>query len=755
MMNEQHDRLQQRLERLEADEPLDAVGHGLAPGETQLIRLAAALRNLAFPALSAQQVARQRAKLLHAARKGQHMNTNPINPSQPTFRWRRLWPAAAAGLAAVLGCGLLVTSTLGGAMWLSRRNAGEQVGRQANTAGAQAQVPAVTLGPQQAEVRDVRGSVELQAADGQWQPVAAGHLLAAGQRLRTQALSSATLAFYDGSQARLGPSSEVTVDAVDAPDGGPRVVLLTQWTGESQHDVVPSEHPDSRYEVVTPSGSGAAKGTVFSVLVTPTLLTYFGVSEGAVAVTGLDVTVIVVAGQVTYIPLGQEPAEPVFRITGQGEVLAIGETWDIGGQIFQTHAETLIFGSPRVGDWVAVEARLAADGTRVADRIILLRPQSVNIVEFRGPVQAIGLTEWVIAGRSVGVDQYTQIDPGIEVNDLVEVTAGVTAEGVFWAKHIQRLESALPDFRFAGRVDSRSDVLWVVSGISVTVNAETEIAEELKVGDAVLVTGYIDDNTWLATRIEPLATTVNTFEFVGRVQDMDPWTVSGVTLAISDTTDIDTEITVGDLVKVEGVITAEGVWLAYEIRLFEVSAQLPFEFIGQVTSIAPWMVGGLPLTVDERTEIKGDITVGEMVKVKGWILADGTWLATEIKHTGLHRGQFKGCFAVASVVRSMEAGQIVLLDGTALAIVDGLNVEGELQVASVIVYTMCLNPSGPVTIVSIVVLYQLDEVPAIWLPPAPEVGEKVIVCHKGRTNSVNRSALPAHLGHGDTVGPCP
>lgn len=32
--------------------------------------------------------------------------------------------------------------------------------------------------------------------------------------------------------------------------------------------------------------------------------------------------------------------------------------------------------------------------------------------------------------------------------------------------------------------------------------------------------------------------------------------------------------------------------------------------------------------------------------------------------------------------------------------------------------------------------------------------EKVTICHKGRTLKVAKSAVRAHLAHGDTMGPC-
>ena len=40
-------------------------------------------------------------------------------------------------------------------------------------------------------------------------------------------------------------------------------------------------------------------------------------------------------------------------------------------------------------------------------------------------------------------------------------------------------------------------------------------------------------------------------------------------------------------------------------------------------------------------------------------------------------------------------------------------------------------------------------------PSKNQYKEKVLICHKGHTISVSPSAVPAHLRHGDTLGPCP
>jgi len=41
-----------------------------------------------------------------------------------------------------------------------------------------------------------------------------------------------------------------------------------------------------------------------------------------------------------------------------------------------------------------------------------------------------------------------------------------------------------------------------------------------------------------------------------------------------------------------------------------------------------------------------------------------------------------------------------------------------------------------------------SEMPVVAAP------SRVLICHKGQTIEVDEHALPAHLGHGDTIGPC-
>ena len=207
-----------------------------------------------------------------------------------------------------------------------------------------------------------RGIVEVQGEGDEWTAVGRMAAVSGGQRLRTGAMSAATITFFDGSQAHLGPETEISLDELDAqaPEDGFRIVIMTQWRGESEHEVNFRNDSGSHYEVKSPAGSGVARGTTFGVSVLPDRVTRYTVTEGRVDVTAAGVTVRVNGGRTTAIPAGQAPTSAAFRVTGEGRVTEIGDSWIIGGQSFATDEHTLIVGDPQVGDVVYVEGRLLA-----------------------------------------------------------------------------------------------------------------------------------------------------------------------------------------------------------------------------------------------------------------------------------------------------------------------------------------------------------------------------------------------------------
>lgn len=612
--------------------------------------------------------------------------------------------------------------------------------------------------PQTGVLRTARGIVEVQESDGAWVAAHTGSSFTAGQRIRTGELSSVRLGFYDGSEAYLGPNTEVSIDALDARrEEGPRVIEMTQWLGETSHEVAKVDTPGSNYAVHTPTADGVAKGTSFDVLVTSTLFTYFSVEEGAVNVTGVNVTVLVTAGQITTVDEGEPPSEPVFSISGEGEVSQTGDTWIIAGQSFETHEDTIIIGDPQVGDIVSVHGRLLPDDTRVADWIMLLHHAPQDTFSLTGIVGQINDATWTIAGQTIVVSDTTTIEGDIEVGDLAHAEGTILEEGTLAAEHIRLAEEepGLP-FSFSGVVQSIADDTWTISSIEVAIDEETTIAEGLLAGDLVAVDGWIlEDDTWLASSIQPAPETPD-FEFTGVVENMDPWMVSGIAFETREWTEIDAEIAVGDQVKVSGTIMEDGTWVATEIELFTEEG-LYLEFVGTVDSMDPWIVNGFPLVVDENTLIEDEITEGDVVKVEALILPDGTWLAVEIELVEvLEEGQ--GCMTLTAVVVGINGDQIELNNWPAISIGD-YEIEGDIQVGTVIAIVACTADDGTITIINIIIIFQPLPTPP---PPPPDDGGNeggtVTICHKpgkiNRTMTLPQSALNGHLGHGDTMGPC-
>lgn len=578
----------------------------------------------------------------------------------------------------------------------------------------------LVLNAQTAAVEATQGIVEVQGQDGAWTAVNQVTTATAGQRVRTGELSQATLTFFDGSQASLGANTEISIDELNAlrPDEGFRTVVMTQWVGDSDHSVQFRNDGGSRYEVKTPAGSGIARGTKFHVLVTPDALARYIVSEGKVDVTGQNRTVSVTAGQLTSLITGSVPDEPVFSISGEGEVTAIGSVWTIAGQTFQTHEHTLVVGNPQVGDLVHVDGRLLDDGSRMADRIVLLQPAVADRFSLSGEVESMGET-WTVAGQSIAVNEETAIDEDIAVGDNVRVEGLILPGGMLQAQVITRLDEAPGlSFQFSGLVQTISDGSWTISGQTVALDEETAVDDGIAVGDVVAVRGWIlEDGTWLATEIRRQAGDLPTFAFTGVVQSTDPWQVGGIGFETRPWTIVAPGIGVGDRVQVSGSILSDGTWVADTITPLADIVPNTVTFVGVVAGINPWVVNGLPLVITDDTAIIGNITVGSLVVVRAQLLPDGTWAVVHIRP--LYPDFGFGCLTLSSPVIAVNANTIQVRHWQGN--IDRAHVQGDVAVNHIVTLPICTGWDGTFIITgNIIVIYQpvvivIDD--GGWSPP--------------------------------------
>lgn len=250
----------------------------------------------------------------------------------------------------------------------------------------------------------------------------------------------------------------------------------------------------------------------------------------------------------------------------------------------------------------------------------------------------------------------------------------------------------------------------------------------------------------------------STFELVGALESMDPWTAAGTTFETNESTQIEEELQTGNLVRVRGMILEDGTWLALSIELAEEQTDPIIILIGTADSVAPWVVNGITLNVTGDTVITGTITPGMIVRVEILLLADGTWEVISIAPLGEFT-EISDCATVIATVVSVNGNEVQLV-GWPIALTLGEDVEieggdGRLSPDQVILLVACPSEDNLIVIVQIIILGDIDDDGT-----TDEGGEKVLVCHKpdkkgGHTLSIASAAVPAHLGHGDTLGACP
>lgn len=264
-------------------------------------------------------------------------------------------------------------------------------------------------------------------------------------------------------------------------------------------------------------------------------------------------------------------------------------TWLIGSFEVEVTSGTEIKPGIELGDLVKVHANFSDSGSLVAREIELADEDEADDdmdrfeIEFYGVVEEITDELWTIEGFELVINPWTEIKGLIQVGDLVKVHATFGDGDTLIAREIELPGEDEPDhddrdeIEFYGVVETISDSSWVIAGREVMVTPQTEIKNLIEVGDLVKVHAFLGEGDMLIAREIELADAddddedhdSDEVEFVGMVEAISDteWTINGLLVQVNSETEIEDEISVGDMVEVEAYEDQDGNLIAHEIEL--------------------------------------------------------------------------------------------------------------------------------------------------------------------------------------------
>jgi hypothetical protein len=213
-----------------------------------------------------------------------------------------------------------------------------------------------------------------------------------------------------------------------------------------------------------------------------------------------------------------------------------------------------------------------------------------RMVLFVGLVALISLglvaCEGAAAENLLLTNERSAVEDELSSEDLAEIDDDLIAEPTRLSDELMReplnaiiLDDSNEDdeFEFVGTVDSISTESWVIDGVPITVLPQTEIKGQISEGDPVKVhAGLTVDGELVAREIElafdgdfeHLDDDPEEIEFSGFVESISGnlWSIGGQEVQVTDQTEVETGIEVGDWVKVEAYQTEVGLLVAMEIE---------------------------------------------------------------------------------------------------------------------------------------------------------------------------------------------
>ena len=352
----------------------------------------------------------------------------------------------------------------------------------------------------------------------------------------------------------------------------------------------------------------------------------------------------------------------------KAEVRGVFEGVDDDGNLIVNGAtvfldpDTEIEGGLVVGQVVEIEGILQEDGTILALEVESKDDDAVvsNKIALKGIFQGIDpvTRDWIISGNLVAVGPGTDTDGLPSEGQLVIVDALLQEDGTLLAREIEN-KSGTKDIgedprevKISGTFQGVDpDGKWVINGAVVLVDPLTRLKGTPAVGEQIEVKALLqEDGSLLAQKIKAggrdTSRSSNKAEIRGTVDDiLDDGTlvVDGVAISLSILTDLEIDPKIGDSVKVEAFLQADGSLTGREVEGVDeprpegAPEASKVEIEGTIESLnadGSLVVNGITVVIGPDSEIKGSLVEGAVVKLEGLIQEDGTLLARELKIRG-------------------------------------------------------------------------------------------------------------------------
>jgi hypothetical protein len=227
---------------------------------------------------------------------------------------------------------------------------------------------------------------------------------------------------------------------------------------------------------------------------------------------------------------------------------------------------------------------------RRIDEVKLLHQLDRSVaVSFQGIVSGMDDSRWVVGEINVILDDNAASDDSIKIGNRIEVHGTTSGDNTVLAQKLILLEYLL-----SGTVRQIDSDRWLIEDDEVQIIPTTVITPGIELGSDVIAHIRVDNGELFALAIvalespptetsPPVPTTTPTepsenpeikpesVKFEDIVQEIHDgfWLVGGRQVQIGPETDIEDQISVGDLVRVEGWLAQDGSLIAHEIELID------------------------------------------------------------------------------------------------------------------------------------------------------------------------------------------